>query len=135
MEMTIMVKDENAPLKLQDKEVTGKAKFTPEKENGETTVTVDFDAKELFSKYGDSVDLVAFEKTITNGEVIAVHEDINDSGQTVKINKPVVPAKTTKTTLPQTAGMLTNPYVLIAALALVAGAIFLLKNRKEGQEK
>lgn len=135
MEMTIMVKDENAPLKLQDKEVTGKAKFTPEKENGETTVTVEFDAKELFSKYGDSVDLVAFEKTTTNGEVIAVHEDINDSGQTVKINKPVVPAKTTKTTLPQTAGMLTNPYVLIAALALVAGAIFLFKNRKEGQEK
>lgn len=135
MEMTIMVKDENAPLKLKDKEVTGKAKFTPEKENGETTVTVEFDAKELFSKYGDSVDLVAFEKTTTNGEVIAVHEDINDSGQTVKINKPVVPAKTTKTTLPQTAGMLTNPYVLIAALALVAGAIFLFKNRKEGQEK
>lgn len=135
MEMTIMVKDENAPLKLQDKEVTGKAKFTPEKENGETTVTVEFDARELFSKYGDSVDLVAFEKTTTNGEVIAVHEDINDSGQTVKINKPVVPAKTTKTTLPQTAGMLTNPYVLIVALALVAGAIFLFKNRKEGQEK
>lgn len=137
MDMTVMVKDENAPLNLQDKEVTGKGTFTPEKENGKTTVKVEFEAKDLFSKYGDSVDLVAFEKLSTNGEVIAVHEDINDKGQTVTIKKPVVPVKPGKTysSLPQTSGILTNKYVWIAALALIAGAIFLLKNRKEGQEK
>ena len=98
-----MVKDETAPLNLQDKEVTGTAKFTPEKENGTASVKVEFNAKDLFTKYGESVDLVAFEKLSSNGEVIAVHEDINDKGQTVTIKKPVVPTLKTQTrNLPQT---------------------------------
>lgn len=134
MEMTIMVKDENAPLKLQDKEVTGKGTFTPEKENGKTTVKVEFEAKDLFSKYGNSVELVAFEKVSSNGEVITVHEDINDKGQTVKINKPGTPIKSNRTvgTLPQTSGMLGNPFVWVAVI-LVAGfsAFVLMKKIKD----
>lgn len=141
MDMTVMVKDENAPLNLQDKEVTGKGKFTPEKENGETTVKVEFDAKDLFTKYGNSVDLVAFEKLSTNGEEIAVHEDINDKGQTVKINKPVVsvPVKTTSpvSTLPQTSGSLGSSITwIILGLALLASAIFIaIKNKKRQNQE
>ena len=49
-----------------------------------------------------------------------------------------MPVKGTKTysSLPQTSGSLSNTLVLIAALALIAGAIFVIKSRKnEGQEK
>lgn len=79
------------------------------------------------------------------GTKVAEHNDLTNKDQTVTMKKAkeATPASvkqpTSKAgsvnTIPQTAGMLTNPYVLIAALALVAGAIFLFKNRKEGQEK
>lgn len=139
MDMTVMVKDENTPLKLQDKEVTGTAKFTPDKESGQVKVTVEFDAKELFKKYGDSVDLVAFEKHKVNGEILSTHEDINDKGQTVKIKKPVTPATPTsyKTvgTLPQTSGELGNPFVWVAlVLAVAAVAIFVFMKKKHQEQ-
>lgn len=133
-----MVKNTGEALNIKQKEVTGTVKFTPEKEDGEVTVKVIIDGKELFENYGDTVDLVAFEETTRDGEKIAEHKDIEDEGQTVRINKPVVPVKGTKTysSLPQTSGSLSNTLVLIAALALIAGAIFVIKSRKnEGQEK
>lgn len=133
-----MVKNTGEALNIKQKEVTGTVKFTPEKKDGEVTVKVIIDGKELFENYGDTVDLVAFEETTRDGEKIAEHKDIEDEGQTVRINKPVVPVKGTKTysSLPQTSGSLSNTLVLIAALALIAGAIFVIKSRKnEGQEK
>ncbi len=135
--LTWMVKNTGEALKINQKEVTGTIKFTPEKESGEVTVKVIIDGKELFENYGDAVDLVAFEETTRDGELIAEHKDINDEGQTVRINKPVVPVKgKTYSSLPQTSGSLSNTLVLIAALALIAGAIFVIKSRKkEGQEK
>ncbi|WP_429959896.1 VaFE repeat-containing surface-anchored protein [Enterococcus sp. AZ196] len=136
MDMTVMVKDENAPLELQDKVVKGKATFTPDKESGEVTVKVEFNGKDLFTKHGDSVDLVAFEKLLSNGEEIAKHEDIKDAGQTVKINKPVTPvsAKTGRS-LPQTSGTLGNPVVWIAIVALAAAAIFVFMNKKRHDQQ
>ena len=129
-----MVKNTGEALELKQKEITGTIKFTPEKENGEVTVKVIIDGKELFEKYGETVDLVAFEETVYDSEKIAEHKDIDDKGQTVTIKKPAVPVSPGKTytVLPQTAAALTNPIVLIAvALALVAGAIFVFKNRKD----
>lgn len=137
LNMTVMVKDETAPLNLQDKEVTGTAKFTPEKENGTASVKVEFNAKDLFSKYGDSVDLVAYEKLSSNGEVIAVHEDINDKGQTVTIKKPVVPTSKTQTrNLPQTSGTLGNTLTWVILVAIFAGvALFIYLSGKKNKTK
>lgn len=137
LSMTVMVKDETAPLNLQDKEVTGTAKFTPEKEDGTASVKVEFTAKDLFGKYGDSVDLVAYEKLLTNDEVIAVHEDINDKGQTVTIKKPVVPTSVTPTRiLPQTSGTLGNTLTWVILVAIfVAGALFVYLSGKKNKSK
>lgn len=136
MDMTVMVKDENAPLELQDKVVKGKTTFTPDKESGEVTVKVEFNGKDLFTKYGNSVDLVAFEKLLSNGEEIGKHEDIQDKGQTVKINKPATPvsAKTVRS-LPQTSGTLGNPVVWIAIVALAAAAIFVFMNKNRHDQQ
>lgn len=76
----------------------------------------------------------------------ARHFDLSNEKQTLTGFKPEAkptPASpaapsspAAKGFLPQTAAMLTNPLILISALALVAGAIFMLKTRKkEGQEK
>lgn len=76
-------------------------------------------------------------------EEYAKHFDLSNEKQTLTAKKPeikstpVTPTSTAaKGFLPQTAAMLTNPLIWISALALVAGAIFMLKTRnKEGQEK
>lgn len=125
------------PVVIDGKELTTTIKFTPKESNGSVIVNIeDVSIQQLFGN-DSKFSLVAFEEVLSNGEKIAEHKDINDKGQTITITKPATPVTPSKTvgTLPQTSGMLTNPYVWIAALALVAGAIFLFKNRKEGQEK
>ena len=125
------------PVVIDGKELTTTIKFTPKESNGSVIVNIeDVSIQQLFGN-DSKFSLVAFEEVLSNGEKIAEHKDINDKGQTITITKPATPVTPSKTvgTLPQTSGMLTNPYVWIAALALVAGAIFLFKYRKEGQEK
>lgn len=132
--LTWMVKNTGEALKINQKEVTGTIKFTPEKESGEVTVKVIIDGKELFENYGDAVDLVAFEETTRDGELIAEHKDINDEGQTVRINKPVVPA-TPKRTLPQTSGSESNSTAwIMLALVIVVGAILVFANKKRAKK-
>lgn len=129
-----MVKNNGEALKIKQKEVTGTVKFTPEKEDGEVTVKVVIDGKELFENYGDTVDLVAFEETTREGEKIAEHKDINDEGQTVRINKPVVPVS--KRTLPQTSGSESNPTAwIMLALVIAVGAIFVFVNKKRQKNR
>ncbi|MEO1773300.1 VaFE repeat-containing surface-anchored protein [Candidatus Enterococcus ferrettii] len=134
-----MVKNTGEALKLKEKEVTGTIKFTPENESGKVTVKVEINGNDLFEKYGDLVDLVAFETTKRDGEVITEHKNINDIGQTVRIIRPATPVvpKTVKT-LPQTGGTLGNSATWIfLALVLVTGAIFVFiaknKNKEESQ--
>lgn len=125
------------PVVIDGKELTTTIKFTPKESNGSVIVKIeDVSIQQLFGN-DSKFSLVAFEEVLSNGEKIAEHKDINDKGQTITITKPATPVTPSKTVgkLPQTSGMLTNKYVWIAALALVAGAIFLFKNRKEGQEK
>ncbi|MGG5333811.1 VaFE repeat-containing surface-anchored protein [Enterococcus sp. AZ163] len=134
-----MVKNTGEALKLKEKEVTGTIKFTPENENGKVTVKVEINGNDLFEKYGDLVDLVAFETTKRDGEVITEHKNINDIGQTVRIIRPATPVvpKTVKT-LPQTGGTLGNSATWIfLALVLVTGAIFVFiaKNKNKEESK
>lgn len=71
-----------------------KDKDKPEGARVDTTVEVEFeiDASKLAGK-----EIVAFEELRKAGdpEVIGSHKDINDKGQTIKVNKPVLKTKAT----------------------------------------
>ena len=77
--------------RLMDKEtgkelepaVTGSAKFTPTESNGTVDVTFTLDASKLAGKK-----VVAFEKVSEGEKEVAVHEDINDEGQTIVVKTP-----------------------------------------------
>lgn len=86
---TLIVKSTGMPLEDADgKPVTATAEFTPNKASGTMDVTFEFDA----SKIEEGVELVAFEECLdVNGNVIAVHQDINDDGQTVVVDNPDTP--------------------------------------------
>ena len=87
--------------RLMDKEtgkelepaVTATTKFTPTSANGTVDIKFTLDASKLGGKK-----VVAFEKVSDGAEEVAVHEDINDEGQTVTVKKPV-PNPTIGTTL------------------------------------
>ena len=86
---TLIVKSTGMPLEDADgKPVTATAEFTPNKASGTVDVTFEFDA----SKIEEGVELVAFEECLdVNGNVIAVHQDIDDEGQTVVVDNPDTP--------------------------------------------
>ena len=77
--------------RLMDKEtgkelepaVTGSTKFTPTEPSGTVDVTFTFDASKLAGKK-----VVAFEKVSEGEKEVAVHEDINDEGQTIVVKTP-----------------------------------------------
>lgn len=86
---TLIVKSTGMPLEDADgKPVTATAEFTPDKASGTVDVTFEFNA----SKIEEGVELVAFEECLdVNGNVIAVHQDIDDEGQTVVVDNPDTP--------------------------------------------
>ena len=86
---TLMVKSTGLALEDADgKPVTATAEFAPDKPSGTVDVTFEFDA----SKIEEGVELVAFEECLdVNGNVIAVHQDIEDDGQTVVVDNPDTP--------------------------------------------
>lgn len=86
---TLIVKSTGMPLEDADgKPVTATAEFTPDKADEATDVTFEFDA----SSIEEGVELVAFEECLdVNGNVVAVHQDIDDDGQTVVVDNPDTP--------------------------------------------
>ena len=110
---TLMVKSTGETLTdVEGSPVVASAEFVAEKANGTVDVTFEFDASSL--NEGDN--LVAFEECLTaEGNLAAVHQDINDAGQTVVVDNPDTPE------VPKT------PYDKTGALAPVTGwMIFLL---------
>ena len=77
----LMNKATNDKLLIDGKEITADATFTPKAPTGEVEMTFTFDARELTAK----TEVVVFEKLYRDGIEIAVHADIEDEGQTVKI--------------------------------------------------
>lgn len=77
----LMNKATNDKLLIDGKEITAEATFTPKATTGEVEMTFTFDARELTAE----TEVVAFETLYRNGIEIAVHADIEDEGQTVKI--------------------------------------------------
>ena len=86
---TLIVKSTGMPLEDADgKPVTATAEFAPDKADGTVDVNFEFDA----SKIQEGVELVAFEECLdVNGNVVAVHQDIDDDGQTVVVDSPDTP--------------------------------------------
>ena len=82
---TLMDKSTGKPFEIDGKPVTSEVTFTPEKPNGKVTVSFTFDA----SAIKETTELVVFETLYRDNVEIAVHADIDDEGQTVKINVPV----------------------------------------------
>ena len=71
--------------------VTAETVFTPETPNGTVTVTFTFDARFI----RENTSLVVFETLYKDGKELAVHADINDIGQTVKVKIPEIGTKAT----------------------------------------
>ena len=65
--------------------VTASVEFVPEAACGTVDVEFTFAATELYGKT-----IVAFEKLLFNGTVIASHEDINDEEQTTTVHNPEI---------------------------------------------
>ena len=115
---TVMDKATGMPLEdAEDNPVTATAEFTPEASDGAVEVAFEFDA----SKVEEGAALVAFEEVLdASGNVVAVHQDIDDEGQTVVVDNPETPS------VPE------SPYAKTGADApsgvdpLVAGAVALV---------
>lgn len=83
----LMNKATGIPFTVNGEEIYSEVTFIPETPNGEVTVTFVFDA----SKLKTDTEIVVFETLYRDGAEIAVHADIEDEGQTVKITPPVPP--------------------------------------------
>ena len=144
---TVMVKGSNKPAvdSKTGKEIKAKATFTPEKSAGTQEVEFTFDDTELIGE-----ELVVFEKLyrtekVTDANLIASHEDINDEGQTVTIPTDLLgntPPKTTKTSastpdnstgkisVPKTGDRNMLPCIIL--IAVCAGAVTYLIRKRHG---
>lgn len=88
---TLMDKTTGKPLLLDGKEIHAETVFTPEVPNGTVAVTFTFDAK--FIK--GNTKLVVFETLYKDGKELAVHADMEDENQTVKVKVPEIGTKAT----------------------------------------
>lgn len=82
---TLMDKSTGKPFEIDGNPVTSEVTFIPEKLNGKVTVEFTFDS----SAIKKTTELVVFETLYRDNVEIAVHADLKDEGQTVKINVPV----------------------------------------------
>ncbi len=83
---TLMNKKTGTAVKNNGKTVTAETTFTAKKKDGSVKVTFTFDGTNL----GDET-LVVFESLYHGKVKMAVHEDLQDKAQTVKITKPEEP--------------------------------------------
>lgn len=67
--------------------LTAETTFSPEEPEGEVEVVFEFDAAQL----AGADQAVAFERLFLDGELVALHEDIEDADQTVDVAKPGTP--------------------------------------------
>ena len=88
---TLMDKTTGKPLLLDGKEIHAETVFTPEVPNGTVAVTFTFDAK--FIK--GNTKLVVFETLYRDGKELAVHADMEDENQTVKVKISEIGTKAT----------------------------------------
>ncbi len=123
----LMDKSTNEPFKVNGKEITSEITFTPEKPNGEVTVSFTFDARGITQ----TTELVVFETLYLDGAEIAAHADIEDEGQTVTIT---VPEPETPNTGDTSNRRTLATIMSVSAFGIAALAYYLLKKRKSNKE-
>lgn len=109
----LMDKSTEKALLVDGKEVTGTAKFVAKTPDGKVNVEFTFDTTGLENK-----ELVAFESLKVGGKEIAVHADLNDKGQSIKVDKPDTPLPKTGSENYQAKGLI--------GLALAGVSVFLV---------
>lgn len=82
----LMDKSTGKPLLIDGEEIHAQTVFTPDDPCGEVIVTFTFDAKFIKT----DTDIVVFESLSKDGVELAVHADINDGGQTVRVKAPEI---------------------------------------------
>lgn len=123
---TLMDKSTGKAFEIDGKPVTSEVVFTPEKSDGKVTVSFTFDANAIKG----TTDLVVFETLYRDNVEITVHADIDDEGQTVKINVPEI--KTPKTG--DNSNRRTIATVMgVSALGIVSLAYYLIKKKKSNK--
>lgn len=124
---TLIDKATDKPFEIDGKLITSEVTFTPEKSNGKVTVSFTFDA----SAIKETTELVVFETVYRDNVEIAVHADIDDEGQTVKINVPAPEKPST----PKTGDERNYDFWIglgcIAVGGIVAGVILKIKSKKD----
>lgn len=85
----LMDKFTGKPLVIDGEEIHAETVFTPEDPTGEVIVEFTFDSK--FIK--EDTDIVVFESLYKDSVELAVHADIEDEGQTVKVKVPEIGTK------------------------------------------
>lgn len=125
---TIMNKATGMPLEDADgNPVTATAEFVAEGSEGTVEVTFEFDASAL----EEGAALVAFEEVLdVDGNVVAVHQDLEDEGQTVVVDNPDTPEVPTAP-YDKTGADLLPAWVLVCALVVsgAAAGAYALRNR------
>ena len=124
---TLMDKSTGKPFEIDGKPVTSEVIFTPEKSNGKVTGSFTFDA----SAIKETTELVVFETVYRDNVEIAVHADIDDEGQTVKINVPAPKKPSTPKTGDERNYGFWIGLGCIAVGGIVAGVILKIKSKKD----
>lgn len=113
---------------VDGKEVSSEVTFTPEKSNGEVTVSFTFDGSVITK----DTEIVVFETLYRDGKEIAVHADIEDEDQTVTIHPQPEPEK------PQTGDNSNLGFYIglgsVAVGGLIAFLIIKFKKKDEDDE-
>lgn len=87
----LMDKSTGKPLVIDGEEIHAETVFTPEEPSGEVIVEFTFDAKYI----KESTELVVFESLYRGEKELAVHTDIEDEGQTIKVKVPEIGTQAT----------------------------------------
>ena len=88
---TLMDKNTGKAFTENGEAVTAETVFTPETPNGTVTVSFTFDSRLI----KENTSLVVFETLYKDGKELAVHADIEDEDQTVKVTVPGIGTKAT----------------------------------------
>ncbi len=91
LEGVLMDKATGKLLLIDGKEIRSTVKFIPEEPSGEITVPFTLDAKFIKAE----TDIVVFESLFLDGKELAVHTDIEDENQTVKVHVPEIRTQAT----------------------------------------
>lgn len=127
---TLMDKSTGKPFEIDGKPVTSEVVFTPEKSDGQVIVSFTFDNKYI----KETTELVVFETLYRDNVEIAVHADIDDEGQTVKINVPAPEKLSTPKTGDDSNIALWASLGGFSALGIVVLVSMLIRKRKINKE-